>query len=84
MKAWFESQDVKNLKFLADGSGQFARRIGMLVHKDNLGFGVRSWRYAAIINDGVIEVFLPEQGICDNCDFDPYEESTPENLMSQL
>ena len=84
MKAWFESQGVKNLKFLADGSGQFARRIGMLVHKDNLGFGVRSWRYAAIINDGVIEVFLPEQGICDNCDFDPYEESTPENLMSQL
>ena len=84
MKAWFESQDVKNLKFLADGSGQFARRIGMLVHKDNLGFGVRSWRYAAVINDGVIEVFLPEEGICDNCDFDPYQESTPENLMSQL
>ena len=84
MKAWFESQGVKNLKFLADGSGQFARRIGMLVHKDNLGFGVRSWRYAAVINDGVIEVFLPEEGICDNCDFDPYQESTPENLMSQL
>ena len=84
MKAWFESQGVKNLKFLADGSGQFARRIGMLVHKDNLGFSVRSWRYAAVINDGVLEVFLPEEGICDNCDFDPYQESTPENLMSQL
>lgn len=84
MKAWFDTQDVKNVKFLADGSGQFARRIGMLVHKDNLGFGVRSWRYAAVINNGVIDVFLPEKGICDNCDYDPYEESTPENLLSQL
>ena len=84
MKAWFEKLNVKNLKFLADGSGQFARRIGMLVHKDNLGFGVRSWRYAAVINNGVIEIFLPEDGICDNCDTDPYEQSTPENLISQL
>ena len=84
MKAWFEKLNVKNLKFLADGSGQFARRIGMLVHKDNLGFGVRSWRYAAVINNGVIEIFLPEDGICDNCDTDPYEQSTPENLINQL
>ena len=84
MKAWFEKLNVKNLKFLADGSGQFARRIGMLVHKDNLGFGVRSWRDAAVINDGVIEIFLPEDGICDNCDTDPYEQSTPENLINQL
>ena len=87
MKAWFEHLCLDQglgLKYLADGNGQFARRMGMLVDKNNLGFGRRSWRYAALINDGVIEVFLPEIGICDNCTTDPYEESTPENLISQL
>lgn len=84
MKAWFKFLGIENLKYLADGSGHFARRLGMLVSKENLGFGYRSWRYAAVINNGVIETFLPEDGICDNCDTDPYEHSTPENLLSQL
>lgn len=84
MKSWFENLGVENVKYLADGSGHFARRLGMLVSKDNLGFGLRSWRYAAVINNGVIEDFLPEDGICDNCDTDPYEQSTPENLLSVL
>jgi peroxiredoxin len=84
MAKWFQDLGVEHVKYLADGTGQFARRLGMLVTKDNLGFGYRSWRYAAVINDGVIETFLPEDGICDNCETDPYEESTPENLLSQL
>jgi peroxiredoxin len=52
MKAWMEQLGVENLKYLADGSGDFTRRMGMLVKKDNLGFGERSWRYAAVIEDG--------------------------------
>mgnify|MGYP001157275420 FL=1 len=84
MKSWFADLGIEHVKYLADGSGQFARRLGMLVYKDNLGFGVRSWRYAAVINDGVIEDFLPEDGICDNCETDPYEMSTPENLLTVL
>ena len=84
MKAWFENFDNCQVKYLADGNGQFARRMGMLVDKNNLGFGTRSWRYAAVINNGVIEIFLPEIGMCDDCTTDPYEESTPENLISQL
>ena len=84
MDAWFKEQGIENVKILDDGTGQFARRMGMLVTKDNLGFGLRSWRYAAVINNGVIEVFLPEDGICDECAIDPYEQSTPENLLTQL
>jgi thioredoxin-dependent peroxiredoxin len=85
MKAWFENFDnYCRVKYLADGNGQFARRMGMLVDKNNLGFGARSWRYAAVINNGVIEIFLPEMGMCDDCHNDPYEESTPENLLSKL
>ncbi len=29
--------------------------MNMLVQKDNLGFGVRSWRYAVVVDNGVIE-----------------------------
>ena len=50
MNAWAKSQDIKNVKVIPDGSGDFTRQMGMLVKKDNVGFGMRSWRYAAIIN----------------------------------
>ncbi len=71
-------------KVIPDGSGEFARAMGMLVAKDNLGFGVRSWRYAAIVNNGVIEAWFEESGRCDNHGEDPYGESSPENLMAWL
>ena len=58
MAKWFQDLGVEHVKYLADGTGQFARRLGMLVTKDNLGFGYRSWRYAAVINDGVVELSL--------------------------
>ena len=36
------SQKLENVKLIPDGSGEFTRKMGMLVHKDNLGFGMRS------------------------------------------
>ncbi len=84
MNKWAEMQGIKNVKVIPDGSGEFTRRIGMLVCKDNLGFGMRSWRYAAIVNDGVIEAWFEEPGLCDNHGEDPYGESSPENLLSYL
>jgi thioredoxin-dependent peroxiredoxin len=62
----------------------FTRQIGMLVDKDNLGFGARSWRYAAIINDGVVEAWFEEPGRADNHGEDPYGESAPENVLNWL
>ena len=55
MNAWGKSQNIKNITLIPDGSGEFTRKMGMLVNKDNLGFGMRSWRYAAIINNGLVE-----------------------------
>ncbi|MFT7570860.1 MAG: peroxiredoxin [Paracoccaceae bacterium] len=54
MNAWGKSQNIDNITLIPDGSGEFTRKMGMLVCKDNLGFGMRSWRYAAIIDDGVV------------------------------
>jgi len=84
MNKWAQDQGLENVKVIPDGSGEFTRKIGMLVEKDNLGFGMRSWRYAAVINDGVIEAWFEEPGRDDNHAEDPYGESSPENLMSYL
>ncbi|AJE46946.1 peroxiredoxin [Celeribacter indicus] len=84
MNKWAADQGLENVKVIPDGSGEFTRRMGMLVRKDNLGFGLRSWRYAAIVNDGVIEAWFEEPGLCDNHGEDPYGISSPENLMKWL
>ncbi len=84
MNKWAQSQDLENVKVIPDGSGEFTRKIGMLVSKDNLGFGMRSWRYAAVINDGVVEAWFEEPGLCDNHGEDPYGVSSPETVMDWL
>ena len=77
MNAWGRQQGLKHVTLIPDGSGAFTRKMGMLVAKDNLGFGMRSWRYAAIVDDGVIEAWFEEPGYADNCETDPYGESAP-------
>lgn len=84
MNKWAQMQDIKNVKVIPDGSGEFTRKIGMLVAKENLGFGMRSWRYAAVVNDGIIEAWFEEPGRCDNFGEDPYGESSPETLLAYL
>lgn len=84
MNKWAEAQALKNVQVIPDGSGEFTRRMGMLVDKANLGFGYRSWRYAAIVNDGVIEAWFEEPGLADNHPEDPYGVSAPENLLAYL
>jgi peroxiredoxin len=84
MNKWAQGQNLENVKVIPDGSGEFTRRIGMLVDKANLGFGPRSWRYAAVVNDGVIEAWFEEPGRCDNHAEDPYGESSPETVLAYL
>jgi peroxiredoxin len=84
MNAWAKSQSLKNVKVIPDGSGEFTRKMGMLVAKDNLGFGMRSWRYAAVVNDGAIEHWYEEPGFEDNCEADPYGETSPQNVLVKI
>ena len=84
MNKWAQGQELKNVKVIPDGAGEFTRQVGMLVDKSNIGFGVRSWRYAAVINDGVVEAWFEEPGRADNHGEDPYGESSPETMMKWL
>tara|TARA_B100001287_G_scaffold13842_1_gene10417 strand:+ start:1209 stop:1730 length:522 start_codon:yes stop_codon:yes gene_type:complete len=85
MNAWGKDQKIENVKLIPDGSGNFTRYMGMLIGKNHLGFGMRSWRYMCIINDGVVEKWWQEPGINnDGDDDDPYVETTPDNCLSYL
>ena len=60
MNEWQAQQEADNITFLPDGSGNFTRGMGMLVNRDDLGFGPRSWRYSMLVKDGVIEKMFVE------------------------
>ena len=76
---------VDKIKLLPDGSADFTRRMGMLIRKDHLGFGERSWRYAMVVDDGQVVGWFEEPGINDaGLDDDPYGESSPEKVIAWL
>jgi len=84
MNAWAKQQGIEKVKMIPDGSGEFPRNMGMLVKKDNLGFGYRSWRYAAVFNDRKVEMCFPEPGREDNHPEDPYVFSSPQNMLKEI
>jgi peroxiredoxin len=84
MFQWGKHQGVEKVTLLPDGNGEFTRRMGMLVNKSNLGFGMRSWRYSLIVNDGEIEKMFVEPGLEDDCAMDPFEVSDVETMMNYL
>ena len=84
MNAWGRAQGIDKVELIPDGSGEFTRKMGMLVCKDNLGFGMRSWRYAAVVDDGAITHWFEEPGFADNCGDDPYGETSPQNILAAL
>ncbi|MBV1873163.1 MAG: peroxiredoxin [Gammaproteobacteria bacterium] len=84
MFQWSKHLDVKNVKMLPDGNGDFTRLMGMLVKKENLGFGSRSWRYSMHVVNGEIKKVFSEAGKMDNCPDDPFECSDAETMMQYL
>ena len=84
MNKWADDQGLQNVKVIPDGSGTFTADMNMLVAKDNIGFGLRSWRYAVIIDNGRIQHWFIESGKMDNTGDDPYGETSPENILQFL
>ena len=84
MNAWAKELDIKNVKLIPDGNADFTRNMGMLVSKGNLGFGNRSWRYAMVVDDGVIEWMTVEPGQKSDAKDDPYGMTSPEELLKYL
>ena len=84
MNAWAQDQNIKNVQLIPDGNAYFTRSMGQLVMKSNLGFGERSWRYAAVVDNGMIEKLFEEPGKGDNAINDPYGETSPEKVLEYV
>ncbi|MCB1772806.1 MAG: glutathione peroxidase [Gammaproteobacteria bacterium] len=80
MNEWRSEQKAWNVTFLPDGNGDFTRGMGMLVGKQDLGFGERSWRYSMLVKDGVIQkMFIePDQP------GDPFEVSDADTMLAYV
>ncbi|MEQ1652718.1 MAG: peroxiredoxin [Hyphomicrobium sp.] len=66
------------IEMLADGSADFAKAIGLEVDLSGFGLGVRSKRYAMLVEDGVVKVLNIE-------DSPPMaEKSSAANLCSMI
>ena len=84
MNAWAQDQNIDKVKLIPDGNAYFTRSMGQLVMKSNLGFGERSWRYAAVVDNGIIEKLFEEPGKGDNAIDDPYGETAPEKVLEYV
>jgi peroxiredoxin len=84
MFQWKKNLGLEKVHFLPDGNGDFTKGMGMLVKKENLGFGDRSWRYSMVVKDGVIEKMFVEPGFSDNCPTDPFEVSDADTMLAYL
>ena len=77
-------QNLEHVQVLPDGSGKFTEEMQMIVDKDNLGFGRRSWRYAALVDNGCVLDWFIEEGREDNHEKDPYMYTDPSFILSKL
>jgi len=84
MYQWGLKLGRKNVFMLPDGNAEFTRKMGMLVDKSNLGFGLRSWRYSMYVENGEIKQLFSEDGYSDNCPTDPFEVSDADTMLNYL
>jgi len=77
MNAWAADQEAENISFIPDGNGDFTDGMGLLVEKNDIGFGKRSWRYSMLVKDGVIEKMFIEPDLPG----DPFEVSDADTML---
>ena len=80
MNEWQSEQGANELRFLPDGNGDFSRGMGMLVAKNDLGFGDRSWRYSMLVKNGFVEKMFIEPDVPG----DPFEVSDADTMLSYI
>lgn len=76
MDAWGKSANAENIQMLADGNGTFASALGLEMDASGFGMGVRSKRFAMIVNNGVVELLNVDEG--------KFEGSSAEAVLAAL
>src|SRR5690348_8698906 len=79
MDAWKKASNGEGkIEFLADGNGDFAKAIDMTIDASGNGLGMRSKRYAMLVEDGVVKTLNIEDAP------GKAEISSAENLLKQM
>jgi peroxiredoxin len=78
MDAWKKASGGDAIEFLADGSGNFAKALGLTADLTERGLGVRSQRYAMVVDDGVVKTLNIEDAP------GKAEVSSADNLLKSL
>ncbi|MCF4126725.1 peroxiredoxin [Methylobacterium sp. SyP6R] len=60
LDAWSKAAGAEGIEFLADGNGDFAKALGLDMDGTGFGLGIRSKRYAMLVEDGVVRVLNVE------------------------
>lgn len=78
MEAWAKAREVGDrILMLADGNGDFARAMGLEMDSSRFGLGIRSRRYAALVEDGVLKaIHIDQPG--------RFEVSSAERMLESL
>ena len=84
MNKWAKENNLEYVRAIPDGNAQFTEGMNMLVDKENLGFGRRSWRYACVVENGKPTTWFIEEGKEDNCADDPYLYTNPEFILASV
>ncbi len=80
MNEWQVDQGADDITFMPDGNGEFSEGMGMLVDKDDLGFGKRSWRYSMLVKDGVVDKMFIEADV----EGDPFDVSDADTMLNYV
>jgi len=62
MDAWAESQGASDIVMLGDGSGTFTEAMGLTFDGSGFGLGIRSQRYSALLENGIVKELNVEAG----------------------
>jgi len=62
MDAWGKAHNAEHILMLADGNGDFTQALGLDLDGRGFGMGLRSQRYAMIVDDGVVTALNVEEG----------------------
>jgi len=76
MNAWGSSANAENLVMLADGNGTYTGALGLEMDASGFGMGVRSKRFAMIIDDSRLELLNIDEGA--------FESSSAEAVLAAL
>jgi glutaredoxin/glutathione-dependent peroxiredoxin len=78
MDAWGKDQGVEDkVLMLADGNGEFTKAVGLTMDGTGYGMGLRSQRYAMVLDDGVIKTLNVEAP-------GAFEVSSAEAILKEL